>query len=45
MSRKGTEDNRTYGTLELPEALGRKEETRGQNISPGVEENIFMASV
>ena len=45
MSRKGTKDNGRYGRLELPEALRRKEETRGPIISTGVEENIWVASV
>ena len=40
MSRIGTKDNRSYGRLELPEALRKKRETRGQTISTGVEENI-----
>ena len=42
---KEPKTNRSYERLELPEALRRKEETRGQNISTGVEENICVASV
>ena len=43
--KKGTKDNRSYRRLKFPEALCRKEEIRGQNISTGLEENTFVASV